>query len=220
MKRRDFSLASMATVATASGLFGALPAHAQSAAPQAGNEYVVLTPAQSNNAPAGKTEVIEFFWYSCPHCYQFEPLFDAWAAKQPNDVVIHRVPIAFQQNANFVPQQKLYFTLESMGLLPTLHVAVFEAIHKERKRLIKDEDIFSWVESKGVDRKQFEEVYNSFAVANSVRRATQIQDDYRLEGVPALAVAGKYYTDGSKAGSMGKALDVVDVLVQQERKAR
>lgn len=219
MKRREFSLASLATVATASSLFGAHAANAQSA-PQAGKEYLELTPPLANNAPAGKVEVIEFFWYSCPHCYQFEPSFDAWVARQADDVVIHRVPIAFQQNANFVPQQKLYYTLEAMELLPTLHVAVFDAIHKERKRLVRDEDIFAWVESKGVDRQKFEEIYNSFAIANSVRRATQIQDEYRLEGVPALAVAGKYYTDGTKTGSMGKALEVVDFLVEKERQAR
>lgn len=220
MKRRDFSLAAAAAVAGSAGLLAGLPARAQTQAPQAGKEYMQLAQSVVNTAvPAGKIEVLEFFWYSCGHCNNFEPVVAAWAKKQPADVVVQRVPIAFQQNANYIPLQKLYYTLEALNLVDTLHIAAFETIHKERKRLNSDQLVLEWATSKGVDAKKFQETYNSFSVANAVRRATQLQDQYRVQGVPSLAVAGKYYTDGTLTGSFSRVLEVVEYLVEQERKA-
>lgn len=219
MNRRDFSFAAVAAAASSASLLGTAPALAQTTAPQVGKDYLKLTQPVNANAPAGKIEVLEFFWYACPHCNNFEPVFATWAKNQAADVAVQRVPIAFQQNNNFVPLQKLYYTLESLNLLATLHVAAYDAIHKERKRLNSDQAIFDWAASKGADAKKFQETYNSFSVANAVRRATQLQDQYRVDGVPSLAVAGKYYTDGTKAGSLGRALEVVGYLLEQERKA-
>lgn len=219
MKRRDFSLAAAAAVAGSATLLAGLPARAQTQAPQAGKEYMQLAQSVNTAVPAGKIEVLEFFWYSCGHCNNFEPVIAAWAKKQPQDVVVQRVPIAFQQNANYIPLQKLYYTLEALNLVDTLHIAAFETIHKERKRLNSDQAILDWATSKGVDAKKFQEAYNSFSVANAVRRATQLQDQYRVQGVPSLAVAGKYYTDGTLTGSFSRVLEVVEYLVEQERKA-
>ena len=216
MKRREFSLA--ASVAAAGTLtLGTSSSWAQAAAPKEGKDYIKLAKPASVGAPAGKVEVIEFFWYSCPHCNVFEPQFEAWAKSQPADVVVRRVPVAF--NASFLPQQKLYFTLEGMNLLPQLHAKVFRAIHAERNGLKNDEAIFEWIGKQGVDVAKFKEVYNSFTVANQARKAAQLQNEYDVEGVPAMGVAGRYYTDGTKAGNMDNVLRVVNALIASSRKA-
>ena len=216
MKRREFSLA--ASVAAAGTLtLGTSSSWAQAAAPNEGKDYIKLAKPASVSAPAGKVEVIEFFWYSCPHCNVFEPQFEAWAKSQPADVVVRRVPVAF--NASFLPQQKLYFTLEGMNLLPQLHAKMFRAIHVERNGLKNDDAIFEWIGKQGVDVAKFKEVYNSFTVANQARKAAQLQNEYDVEGVPAMGVAGRYYTDGTKAGNMDNVLRVVNALIASSRKA-
>ncbi|KGG91566.1 MULTISPECIES: thiol:disulfide interchange protein DsbA/DsbL [Comamonas] len=216
MKRREFSLAASAAAAGALTL-GASSSWAQGAAPKEGKDYIKLGKPASVSAPAGKVEVVEFFWYSCPHCNAFEPQFEAWAKSQPADVVVRRVPVAF--NASFVPQQKLYYALEGMNLLPQLHAKVFRTIHVDRNLLKTDDAIFDWVGKQGVDLAKFKEVYNSFTVANQARKAAQLQNEYDVEGVPAMGVAGRYYTDGTKAGNMDNVLRVVNALVASSRKA-
>lgn len=217
MKRREFSL-SAATAAAASALTLPLatPAFAQARQFKEGKEYVKLGKPVSTEAPAGKVEVIEFFWYSCPHCNAFEPALEAWIKAAPKDLHIRRVPVAF--NATFVPQQKLYFALEGMGKLPEVHAKVFRAVHVERLPLNKDELIFDWIAKQGVDAAKFKEVYNSFTVSNQVRKASQLQEAYGVEGVPSMGVAGRYYTDGTMAGNMQNVLQVVDQLAAQTRK--
>ena len=215
MQRRQFSLAA-ATAAT-SMAFGANTAWAQQAAPQEGKQYLRLATPAPTEAPQGKVEVVEFFWYSCPHCNAFEPTFAAWKQQVPAHVAVRRVPVAF--NASFVPQQKLYYTLAAMDNFDALHVKVFHAIHVERNKLAKDEDIFNWVAKQGVDVNKFKEIYNSFSVSNQVRKATQLQQAYDVEGVPSMGVAGRFYTDGPRAGNMTNVLRVVEHLVQQSQKS-
>ncbi|MBF6629922.1 MAG: thiol:disulfide interchange protein DsbA/DsbL [Comamonas sp.] len=215
MQRRQFSLA--AATAASSMALGTSSVFAQAAAPKEGKEYLRLSKPAPTDAGASKVEVVEFFWYSCPHCNAFEPTFAAWKQKTPADVVVQRVPVAF--NASFVPQQKLYYALQAMDNFDALHVKVFHAIHVERNKLAKDEDIFNWVAKQGVDVNKFKEVYNSFSVSNQVRKATALQQAYDVEGVPSMGVAGRYYTDGPRAGNMTNVLQVVDYLVAQSRKA-
>ncbi|MEG3002037.1 MAG: thiol:disulfide interchange protein DsbA/DsbL [Comamonas sp.] len=216
MKRREFSLA-VTSVASAMALGSTATAHAQGAAPKEGKDYVKLSKPATTEAPAGKVEVVEFFWYSCPHCNAFEPAFAAWKQKAPAHVVVRRVPVAF--NASFVPQQKLYFTLQAMDNFDAMHVKVFHAIHVERNKLASDDAIFEWVGKQGVNVAKFKEIYNSFTVANQVRKASALQQEYDVEGVPSMGVAGKFYTDGPRAGSMQNVLNVVDYLANQGRKA-
>ncbi|MDO4591465.1 MAG: thiol:disulfide interchange protein DsbA/DsbL [Comamonadaceae bacterium] len=215
MQRRQFSLAA-ATAATSMAL-GTSSVWAQAAAFQEGKEYLRLSKPAATEAPAGKVEVVEFFWYSCPHCNAFEPAFAAWKQKAPDNVVVRRVPVAF--NASFVPQQKLYYALQAMDNFEAMHVKVFHAIHVERNKLAKDEDIFNWVAKQGVDVEKFKAAYNSFNVSSQVRKATQLQQAYDVEGVPSMGVAGRYYTDGPRAGSMQNVLRVVEHLVEVSRKA-
>lgn len=216
MKRREFSLACGAAVAGATLTPAAVLA--QTKPPQAGKDYQAVEPSAPVEAPAGKIEVVEFFWYNCPHCNVFEPSFDAWRKRAPKDVAVRRVPIAFRDD--FVPQQRLYYALDAMGLVDKLHTKVFAAIHAEKQNLAKGDAIADWVAKQGVDKAKFLEQYNSFSVATKATRATQLQNAYKLEGVPALGVAGRFVTDGGMAGSMERALQVVEFLISSVRTGR
>jgi thiol:disulfide interchange protein DsbA len=217
MKRRDFSY-----VAGGAALAAATPWGAMAQAPvvklQAGTDYQEVDPRAPIEAPAGKVEVVEFFWYNCPHCNAFEPALAAWVKQIPKDIAFRRIPIAFRDD--FVPQQRLYFALEALGLVEKLHTKVFAAIHVERLDLSKTPAILDWVARQGVDKAKFTEQFNSFSVATKATKATQLQNAYRVEGVPALGVAGRYYTDGQLAKGMDRALKVVDALVANVRSGK
>ena len=217
MQRRDFfgGLGSLAAVTTVLS-----PSHvlAQAKAPQVGTDFFKLDKPVPVEAPAGKIEVIEFFWYSCPHCSAFEPTLAAWVAKLPKDIAFKRVPVAF--NDSFVPQQQLYYALEALGLVDKFHARVFAAIHVEKQNLTKADAITDWVVKQGVDKAKFLEQFNSFSASTKATRAKQLTNAYQLDGVPALGVAGRYWTDGSMAKSMDRALQVTDFLVAQVRAGR
>jgi len=213
MKRREFSLSAASVAATLS-----LPVLAQQPSFEEGKNYTKLNTPAATEAPQGQVEVLEFFWYSCAHCNSFEPLIEQWLKTTPDYLHLRRIPVAF--NASFVPQQKLYYALEGMGKLQELHTKVFRAIHVERQRLNKDNLIFAWIDRQNeIDLSVFKEMYNSFGVANQVRKATQLQDTFKVEGVPSMGVAGRYYIDGGMAGSMENVLRVVEYLADKERKA-
>ncbi len=216
MKRRDFSLACGAVVA-GGGLFQSA-AWAQGKPPEAGTEYLVLDKPLPVEAPAKSIEVIEFFGYFCPHCSAFEPSFSAWTKRVAKDVVVRRVPVAFQPS--LIPQQRLYYALEAMGLLDKLHAKVFAAIHAEKQRLDTADAIVDWVAKQGVDRTKFLEQFNSFATNTKASRAARLPNDYKIDGVPALGVAGRYVTDGTMAKGMERALQVVDFLIAQVRSGK
>lgn len=218
MNRREFSLTATAPMLAATTL--GLPLAAQAQGPRQfkeGKDYARLSKPVATEAPTGKVEVIEFFWYSCGHCNSFEPTFEAWKKTAPQDLAIRRVPVAF--NTSFVPQQKLYYALEGLNKLPELHAKVFRAIHVERLPLNKDELVFDWIAKQGVELAKFKETYSSFGVANLVRKATQLQNDYQVEGVPSMGIAGRFYTDGSMAGNMDSVLRVVEYLAGQARRS-
>ena len=216
MKRREFSLAT--TAALLAGTAGpSVWAQAPAFVPKEGTDYLKLDKPVAVDT-AGRIEVIEFFWYSCPHCNAFEPRLEEWGKHLPKDVLLRRVPVAFRDD--FEPQQRLFYTLEAMGKLDELHRKVFQAIHAERQELKTEAAITAWAEKQGLNRAKFSEFYQSFSVAGKARRAKQMQDAFRIEGVPSLGVAGRYYTDGTLAQNMERALQVVDHLVGQVRKGR
>ncbi|MEO6320145.1 MAG: thiol:disulfide interchange protein DsbA/DsbL [Polaromonas sp.] len=216
MQRRDFSLSAASLAAAALGAF-ALPtlAQAQAKAFQSGSDYLTLDKPAPIEAPAGQIEVVEFFWYNCPHCNAFEPMFDAWAKKVPKDVTVRRAPVAFR--ADFEPQQRLYYVLESLGKVEELHKKVFNAIHVEKQQLTTAEQITAWVEKQGIPKAKFAELYNSFSVTTKARKATQLQDAYAVDGVPALGINGRYFTSGTQAKTLDRALQVTDFLIGQAR---
>jgi protein dithiol oxidoreductase (disulfide-forming) len=176
----------------------AATAHASPQAPVSGTDYRMLEKAQPTES-AGKVEVTEFFWYSCPHCSALEPSLVEWVRKQGNAISFKRVPVAFRPS--FVPQQKLYYTLEAMGRLNDLHPRVFHAIHTERKPLDSDAAITDFIVAQGVDKAKFLEVYNSFGVQTKAKRAAALQEAYKIDGVPMLAIDGRYLTSPSIVGA-------------------
>ncbi len=216
MLRRDLIKTTSAAVAV-SGL--PLLAQAQQASSfQEGLDYVGLDKRVPGDTKSGRIEVIEFFWYNCMHCNAFEPQLEQWAAKLPKDVVLRRIPVAFRDD--FAPQQRLFYSLEAMNKVEELHKKVFYAIHVEKKQLTTEPAILDWIVSQGLDKAKFQELYNSFAVQTKVRRATQMQNDFKVGGVPALGIAGRFYVDGALAQSMGRALQVTDWLLGEVRKGR
>ena len=221
MQRRNFSVSAATLAAAAATGMSAFPllAQAQAKAFQSGSDYLTLEKPAATEAPAGQVEVVEFFWYNCSHCNGFEPMFDTWAKKVPKDVFVRRAPIAFRPD--FEPQQRLYYTLESMGKVDELHKRVFSTIHGEKQLLNTTEQITAWAEKQGISKAKFVEMYNSFSVSTKVRKATQLQDAYALDGVPALGINGRYFTSGTQAKTLERALQVADYLVVQSRgKAR
>lgn len=213
MNRRDFSTTLLG--ATALGLPGLAPAQG---GPVEGQHYVRLSQPVAIFAEPGKIEVIEFFRYGCPHCYAFEPTLDAWAKALPADVAFRRVPAAFGV-AGFVPHQRIFYALDSLGLLATLHRKVFYAIHSERQRLDQPAEIAAFMTKNGVDATKFMEAYDSFAVQAKLRQADQLVGGYKIDGVPALGIQGRFFTSGTLAGDNPRALAVADFLVQRLRKA-
>ena len=181
-------------------------------------QYKTLRQAQptDNN---GKVEVLEFFWYECPHCNEFEPVLDAWEKKQSKDVSLKRVPVAFRPD--FTDQQKLFYTLEALGRLNDLHVKVFQEIHVNGNRMRKPEQMVAWAEKQGIDRKKFMDTFQSFSVAAKVTQAQTLSGAYQVDSVPMLAVDGQYTTSASIAGGTHQAaLQVVDFLVGKAKSSK
>jgi thiol:disulfide interchange protein DsbA len=217
MQRREFSLSAASMAATAALGASALPtlAQAQAKAFQNGTDFLTLGKPAPIEAPAGQIEVVEFFWYNCPHCNVFEPMFDAWAKKMPKDVSVRRVPVSFR--ADFEPQQRLYYVLESLGKVDELHKKVFNAIHVEKQPLSTADQITAWAEKQGIPKARFVELYNSFSISTKARKATQLQDAYAVDGVPALGIHGRYFTSGTQAKTLERSLQVADYLIAQSR---
>ena len=193
-------------------------AHAQARAFKEGTDYLTLDKPVATEAPAGRIEVVEFFWYSCPHCHAFEPQLEAWIKQLPKDVALRRVPVSFRPD--FEPQQRLYYVLEAMGKVEELHKKVFNAIHVEKQPLNTADAVAVWAEKQGLNKAKFVELYNSFSVTTKARKATQLQDAYKVDGVPALGIAGRYYTTGTMTQTMARALQVTDYLIGQSRNAK
>jgi thiol:disulfide interchange protein DsbA len=210
MNRRDFAL-------LAPGLSAVLaaPARAQGA-PVEGTHYVKLSQPVPVSAPAGKIEVVEFFWYGCPHCYKLEPALEAWVKRLPPDVAFRRVPVGFA--AVHESHQRLYYGLEAIGQIEAMHRKIFAAIQVQRQRLDREDDQLAFCAGNGVDRAKLAEAMKSFGVATKMRQAKQLSAGYKIDGVPAIGVHGRYYTAGSLAGDNERSLDVAEFLIQKVRK--
>ncbi|MGQ9686071.1 MAG: thiol:disulfide interchange protein DsbA/DsbL [Thiobacillaceae bacterium] len=183
-----------------------------------GKDYVEITPAQAVDAPRGKVEVIEFFWYRCPHCAELEPDLEAWAKRQPGHVLIRRQPAVL--NDGWLPLTRAYYALEAVGHLDRLHAAVFTAIHRDRIDLNDANTFFDWASRHGVDRKKLAEAYNSFSVNAKAARAQQLTARYKITGVPAFVVNGKYQTSAYLTGGHKELFKVLDDLIEQEKGKR
>ncbi|VWX34546.1 thiol:disulfide interchange protein DsbA/DsbL [Limnobacter sp. 130] len=213
MKRREL-IQSAVALGVVSALGGLSPALAQDA-----GAFRKVRREVPRSTP-GKIDVVEFFWYGCIHCYNFEPKVNAWYKKLPSDVVFTKIPIAYQsQRVNFQGHQRLYYTLEAMGKLDMAHSKVFEAMHKDKKQLANDEQIFDFAESLGLKREEFANMFKSFGVNAKCAQAKSIFEAYGADGVPTLGVDGKFFTSASIAGSEDNAIRVAEALIRRQRQA-
>ncbi|MDP3441113.1 MAG: thiol:disulfide interchange protein DsbA/DsbL [Azonexus sp.] len=199
-------------VSTVFALGTALTVATPSFAQTLGTDYTLISPAQPTE-DAAKIEVVEFFSYGCPHCADFNPLVTAWAAKLPGDVVFKKVPITFGRGA-WDAIARLYYTLEITGDLARLEGDVFRAIHVEKINLYESGALTEWVVKKGVDPKKFTDTFKSFGVMSKVKRGDQMAQAYRISGVPALAVDGKFMVGGK---DFGEQLAIAEKLVAKAR---
>ena len=191
--------------------------HAQAQKIEEGFDYRVMPVAQATESK-GKIEVLEFFWYGCPHCHDFEPELSAWIAKQGQDVVVKKIPVAFRDE--LLPHSQLFYALDSLGR-NDLHAKVMVAMHVNKKKLLAEAEITEWVVSQGIDRQAFLKAFKSFTVISKARAANQIAQTYRIDGVPSVAVQGKYLTSPSIAGgSKARAIQTMDFLVSKARKEK
>ncbi|WP_225775680.1 thiol:disulfide interchange protein DsbA/DsbL [Pseudomonas sp. Marseille-Q5115] len=195
-------------------LFG-VAAHADDI--QAGKQYTVLESPVPVAQP-GKIEVVELFWYGCPHCYAFEPTINPWIEKLPADVHFIRIPAMF--GGIWDVHGQMFVTLEAMGVEHKVHTAVFDAIHKEHKMFKTPEEMADFVATQGVDKAKFLETYNSFAVKGMVVKYKKLAVDYGVTGVPTMIVNGKYRFDLGSSGGPEETLKVADTLIEKERAAK
>jgi thiol:disulfide interchange protein DsbA len=189
----------------------------------AGKDYRLLSPQQPTDS-GKKVEVLEFFWYGCPHCSSLQPSLGAWLKRKPADLEFKRVPAVFQDS--WVPLTKAYYTIEAMGLVDKLHHDVFSAIHEQKIRLQDTTVLFDWAAKRGVDRQKFIDTYNSFAVQSRAQRSLDMTRNYDISGTPALVVDGRYLTAPSMTLNPDNSINyerffrVVDELVALARKNR
>lgn len=163
----------------------------------------------------GKVEVIEFYWYGCDHCYRLELAVHSWLEKKPPDVEFKRIPAGGSERWNAMT--RLYYALEALGQIDKLHSRIFDAIHKERVRFDQPSARDRWLAANGIAPERYAEMEKSFAVQAKTQRAIDLTRAYRIDGVPTLAVGGKYVTSPGRAGGGEKAFEVVNELVKRIR---
>jgi thiol:disulfide interchange protein DsbA len=183
-------------------------------AADAGFEYQVLANAQPKESKA-KVEIVEFFSYRCPHCFQLEPSLRDWIAKLPAGVKVIRQPVIFSEK--WESSARIYFALESLGLVEKMHLKVFEAMHQQGYNFDDAGVFYDWAGKQGLDVNKLRDAYNAFGTLSKVARAKQLARNYKLDGVPALAVNGKYVTSASMTGSYAALFSTLDELVRKEQ---
>lgn len=179
-----------------------------------GTHYSVV-PQQSTDS-GDKIEILEFFWYGCPHCYSFEPFVQSWKKTKPANVEFTRVPAIFRPDWEI--QARTYYALSSMGVIEDIHGKIFAAVNKDKKRLNTKEELTEFVVKNGVSKDAFLKEYDSFAVDGMVRKAKKKQTAYKIQGVPSVAVNGKYLTSGSMSGSYDNLINIMNYLIDLETK--
>ena len=179
-----------------------------------GKDYQLIVPAQPGGSN-GKVQVVEMFWYGCPHCFHFEPTLKKWLENKPANVEFIRVPAIFTKPA-WKLHAKAYYTAEVLEVMDKFHKPFFDAIHRENKRMSSEESIREFFVGLGVDGEEFDQTFNSFAVQSKMRRAADLTKKYGIKGVPAMVIDGKYHTGGSMAGSNQRMMAITDALVARE----
>ncbi|MEX3557221.1 MAG: thiol:disulfide interchange protein DsbA/DsbL [Burkholderia sp.] len=187
-------------------------AQSASAAPVADN-YEVMKSPQPVSVPAGKVEVIEFFWYGCSHCYEFEPTLEALVKKRGDNIVFKRVPVTFRDD--FLPHSAMYYTLNALGVAEKDTPAVFNAIHTQKNYLLTPQAQADFLATQGINKQKYLATYNSFTVKGQVEQSGELAKTYDIQGVPTVVVQGKYKSGPSYTGSVEGTAPVLDWIVQQ-----
>lgn len=179
-----------------------------------GQHYQTINPAQPTSV-TGQIEVVEMFWYGCPHCFSFEPYVASWLKTKPADVALVRIPAVF--SAQWEVHARAFYAAETLGALEKIHEPLFDAIHRDRAPLHTEDALAAFVAGHGVAEQDFRKAFHSFAVDGKINRAKQLSRNYGITGVPAVIVNGKYRASASSAGSYENLLKLVDFLVDKER---
>ena len=195
------------------GLAIALPAAAQS---DVEGLYQKLPSPQPTSDP-DRIEVVEVFWYGCPHCNRFQPYLEQWTATLPDHVRFVRMPAVFSDVWEL--HARAYYIAQALGILGDIHHLIFAAIHDEGRSLASMDAIRDFFVAHGVAAADFDKHAKSFSVQSGVQRSQVMQARYGLRGVPALIVNGRFLISGSTAGSYPKVLEVADALIAREHAA-
>jgi thiol:disulfide interchange protein DsbA len=189
---------------------------------QAGVNYRPLVPAQPTDAPPGKVEVVEVFWYGCPHCYALDPYVESWRKSKPAWIEFHRVPVTWQPVHQ--SHARLFYTLEALGKEEALHNAVFSEMHDKKNYMFMQGDEketlaaqVAFAKAHGISESDFTNAWNSFTVQTDMQKADELVHRYHVDGVPLLVVNGKYVTDVNMAGSQDKVMSIVNDLAASEK---
>ena len=201
------------------GLTALMLSAAATGQPTEGKDYLTLNPPQAVEAN-GKIDVTEFFWYRCPNCYNLEPVLQAWVKKLPRDVQFRRVPAIF--NDEWALDARVFYTLETTGDLARVHAGLMDAIHQQGGTRLKGDAYLKWISEwlgkHGVDRAKYDAALRSFTVETKLKRAMQITQAYKIDGVPALSVQGRWLVSASMVGDRQAMINVTDFLTGEARK--
>ena len=213
-------LKTLLTVLALAGTAG--PALAADEAPsdalfEIAGQYAVIDPPQPTAGP-DKVEVVEMFWYGCPHCYHFEPHLEAWLDDKPEYVTFTRMPAVFRRG--WIPHAQAFYTAEALGVLDRIHGPLFDALHQDKRKIYSRAELADFFVAQGVDRVDFNRTYDSFAVKSKVKQAIIMTERYGISGVPSVIVNGKYRTSGSMADGFEGMLRVVEVLAGEEHQEK
>lgn len=179
-----------------------------------GVHYERISPPQPTET-GSNVEVLEIFWYGCPHCRDFEPFIEQWLETKPADVEFRRLPGVFHRS--WVPHARAYFTAEALGVVDQIHGPLFEAIHRDKRRIFDEASLGEFFVERGVAAEDFSKTYTSFSIDAKVRQATSKAAEYQIRGVPTVIVNGEFRSSGSLAGSYEELLKVIDYLIELER---
>jgi len=211
MNRRAFLTRLSLTVCLGIGALAVGPAWAVF---DEGIDYNLVS-APERAEPGDDVEVLELFWYGCPHCYQLEPAIDRWLEQQPEGVTFRRMPAAV--SPRWVPHAKAYYAAEMLGVLDELHEPLFKAMHDEKRKIYTEDQIIAFAKEQGIDADAFRNAYHSFPVDMQVRKAADLARRYNIDGVPAIVVNGKYVTSATQTGSRDRMFAVIDHLIAKEK---
>jgi protein dithiol oxidoreductase (disulfide-forming) len=180
----------------------------------AGRHYDNIDPPTETNVAAGKIEIVELFWYGCPHCYEFEPLIASWLKTKAPYIEFVRMPAVFA--ANWEIHARAFYAAEQLGVLDQVHEPLFDALHRERRKVFSEGELAAFYAEHGVRAEDFHKAYNSFDVDKKTRRAAALTRKYGIGGVPAIIINGKYRSSTQQAGSYENLLKVANFLAAKE----